>query len=289
MIRQRRVAVRAAAYASFVACMLLCSSARSETLIPRQHHEWGRFPNGSWKKVRLVTEKLDRKGQVISSNISETTTTVVAHHQDAVELRLETVVKVAGKQFKRDPQVFTQNFGGEVESKPEATESRVEHIGKDSVVIDGKKLESDVKTITVRRERSRWTSRIHYCRSVAPYVLRREIRSQDPSGGATRYRTTVEVTALDMPLEVRGELRPTSHVRTVHTTPKGKTITLEVRCEDVPGGFVSHTSKQLDSAGRLVGRSTLELVDFDVPEQAARSTTSPRRIWSRWGLRRAGQ
>ena len=102
MIRQRKVAVSASAFACFATCILLSSLAFGETLIPRQHHEWGRFPVGSWKKVRLVTEKLDRTGQVISSNISVTTTTVVAVHRVAVELRLETVVEVAGKQFPKE-------------------------------------------------------------------------------------------------------------------------------------------------------------------------------------------
>lgn len=278
--------MRASAFAGLASILLVCSPCFGEPLIPRQHHEWGRFPVGSWKKVRLVTEKLDRNGKVISSNVSETTTTVAAVHADSVELRLETVVEVAGKQFNKQPQTVTEGFGGEVLTEPGEDEQLVKHVGTDDVVINGRKLESEVKTITVRRPRCRWTSRIYYCRNVAPYVLRREIRAQDPGGGATQYQTTWEVTALEMPLEVRGKLRPTSHVRTVHTTPQGKTITLEVRCEEVPGGYVSHTSKQLDAQGHLIGRSTLELVDFNVPAAAPPTTDTSRRGWSTWKVRR---
>ncbi len=90
----------------------------------------------------------------------------------------------------------------------------------------------------------------------------------------TQFETTVEVTAVNTPHEVNGQTRPTSHIRTVHKTNKGTTTTLEVRCEDVPGGFVSHTSEQTDSSGRVVERSTLELVDYAVAE----STDKPRRL-----------
>ena len=251
-----------------------------DALIPREHHEWGRFPKGAWKKVRVIKEKLDGEGKVVSRSSNIVTTTVMSVKRRSVELKVENVVEVAGKQFIKQPQIVTQGFEGEVNPKPESSERRVESDGKDSVVIDGQKVESEVKTITVRRDTCRWTSRIHYSRSTAPYILRREIRAHDPLGGRTQYETSVEVTALDMPHEIAGVIRPTSHVRTTTTTPKGKTVTLEVRCEDVPGGFVSHTSKELDNDGQLIGRSTLQLIEFHIPEQQPRQ-----RVFQRWNYR----
>jgi len=292
MIRKRRIAVRVFIAASLLLLYFASTAQASDALIPREHHEWGRFPVGSWKKARLVTEKLNTKGEVVSRDSSETTTTVVGVTDDSVQLQLETVVEVAGKQFNKEPHVVTQGFGGEVKTDAEQIDRQVTNVGKDSVVIDGRTVESEVKTIVVRRPSCRWTSRIHYSQEVAPYVLRREISAHDPDGRTGWYRTTVQVTALNMPHEVLGEICPTSHVRTVHTTNRGKTITLEVRCEDVPGGFVSHSSKQFDERGRLVGRSTLELVDYHVPgeppeeaDNAAGGPSSrlrwPQRRWRR--------
>ena len=208
---------------------------------------------------------------------------MVAVHHNSVELRIENVVEVAGKQFNKQPQIVKQGFEGQVNPQ-EAGERLVKLDGKDNIVIDGKEVESEVKTVTVRRDTCRWTSRIHYSRNVAPYILRREIRAQDPAGGQTQYHTSVEVTALDMPHEVSGVIRPTSHVKTTTTTNRGKTITLEVRCEDVPGGFISHTSKQLDTQGRLIGRSTLQLVEYHVPQRQQQPDSQGTWRWrSRWG------
>lgn len=278
--------VRATVVAILLCPFLVAVVCADDPLIPREHHEWGRFPEGSWKKVRVVTETLDVDGNIVSSSANDVTTTVVAVNSNSVELKVETVVEVAGKQFNKQPQIVTQGFAGDVSPDADAGERLVKLDGRDNVVIDGQQVESEVKTIVVRRDTCRWTSRIYYSQNVAPYVLRREISSQDPSGRLTQYQTSVEVTALDMPHEIEGVIRPTSHVRTTTTTPKGKTVTLEVRCEDVPGGFISHTSKQLDSQGRLVGRSTLKLVEFHVPEKgptAQRPTTQ--RTWSRWNYR----
>ena len=263
--------------------LLLAGSILSadDALVPREHHEWGRFPMGAWKKVRVVNEKLDGEGNVTSTSSNEVKTTVVAVHNNSVELRIENVIEVGGKQFNKQPQIVKQGFEGQV-NPPESGERLVKLDGKDRIVIDGKTVESEVKTITVRRESCRWTSRIYYSQNVAPYVLRREISAQDPAGGRTQYHTSVEVTALDMPHEVGGVIRPTSHVKTTTTTAKGKTITLEVRCEDVPGGFISHTSKQLDSEGRLVGRSTLQLLEYYVPKRQQQPVTQGTWRW-RWG------
>lgn len=276
--------MRASAAVIFILLFSTSLLRADDAVFPREHHEWGRFPLGSWKKVRVVTEKVDGEGKVVSSSSNEVTTTVVAVHDRSVELRVESVVEVAGKQFNKQPQIVTQGFEGQVNAAPESGERMVKSDGKSSVVIDGQKVESEVKTVTVRRDTCRWTSRTYYSHNIAPYVLRREISAHDPSGGQTQYQTSVEVTAIDMPHEVSGVIRPTSHVRTTTTTPKGKTVTLEVRCEDVPGGFISHTSKELDSQGRLIGRSTLQLLEYHVPEQQPSRVMQRTWRWnSRWG------
>lgn len=277
--------VLATGYAILVLGLLLIASpVGAEALVPREHHEWGRFRPGAWKHVRLVREDLDENGRVVSTNTTDTTTTLISVDDDSATLRVDTIVEVAGRQFAKQPQIVTQGFGGEVKGQPVSVKS----LGKDRITIDGRQLQSEVRAATVKGDSCQWTTRIHYCRDVAPYVMRREINSTDVEKDETKYETEVEVIAIDMPWRVMGEVKSTSHIRTTHITPKGKTITLEVRSEDVPGGYVAHTSKELDKEGRVIGRSTLELIDYYVPARDGPARVQYRRVWPRWYHRHWG-
>ena len=60
-------------------------------------------------------------------------------------------------------------------------------------------------------------------------------------------------------------------MKTVHKNNKGTVITLAAVLPDVPGGIVRHSSKELDKTGRVVRRSTLELVDYGTNSDDDRS------------------
>ena len=58
-------------------------------------------------------------------------------------------------------------------------------------------------------------------------------------------------------------MKSAAHVKTIETFGNGTSkVTLEVHCESVPGGVVSHTSKQLTADGKVTQRSTLDLLDY---------------------------
>ena len=68
---------------------------------------------------------------------------------------------------------------------------------------------------------------------------------------------------------------------------------METHCKDVPGGVVAHSSKELDVAGRVVNRETLELVEYQVvPIETEPATTvsngRQRRIFQRGNRARSG-
>jgi hypothetical protein len=266
--------------------LLVGMDAKAETPVPREHHEWAKFPPGSWKRVRLTSEKLDERGNVVSTSTTETTTTLLSVSDDCVNLRVQTQVEVGGKQFSKEPQLVTQGFSGDLEQSPRKDRRLMQRGGRDRIKIDGRDLESEIRTVTIIGQTCQWTSRIYYCGDVAPYVLRRETRSQDIQLKKTNYETQVEVVAVDMPQEVKGVIKPASHIRTVHSTPKGKTVTLEIRCEDVPGGFVAHTGKELDAAGNVIGRSKLELLDYNIAPANASAQNINRPVRQRWFRRR---
>jgi hypothetical protein len=261
------------------------AAVHSETLVPAQHHEWGKFRPGAWKHVRVTRQDLNPQGKVVSTSITETTTTLISVGKRSVTLRVDTLVEINGRQFAKQPQLITQGFGGESDGKTAPTKT----VGTQSISIAGQQLDSEIRTTTVTDNACQWTSRVYYCRNTAPYVLKREISSTDVVNDASQYKTEVEVVAIDEEIEVNDVMKKASKIRTVHTTPKSKTVTTEYRCEDVPGGFVSHTSEQLDGEGRAVSRSTLKLIDYYVPPKNGPAAVEYREVWPRWYYRRWGR
>jgi hypothetical protein len=270
----------------FVAATLASSTCLlGETLIPAKHHEWAKFHPGAWKHVRMTRQDLDPQGKVRATSITETTTTLISKNNRSVTLRVDTILELAGRQFAKQPQLVTQGLGGELDGKVVPAKT----VGTQSITIAGQNLQSEIRTVTVRDNSCQWTSRVYYCRNTAPYVLKREIISTDIVNDASKFETKVDVVSIDEMIEVKGETKKASQIRTIHTTPTSKTITIEYRCEDVPGGYVSHQSEQFDSEGRIIARSTLELLDYYNPpeEEKVRVDYSP--VWPRWYHRRWGR
>jgi phosphoribosylformylglycinamidine (FGAM) synthase PurS component len=113
---------------------------------------------------------------------------------------------------------------------------------------------------------------LYYSPSVPPFTLKRVTKVTDPEGKTIQRQTTAEVLAVDMPHKVLDDMEPVAYQRTLETHPNGSTATIEVFCLGVPGGIVAHTSKDMDTAGNVIRRSTLELMCFEVPE----TRTAPR-------------
>jgi hypothetical protein len=105
---------------------------------------------------------------------------------------------------------------------------------------------------------------------MSPFVIRRASRATSLDGKQLHRQTQIEVVAVEMPQKVLAETRTAAYVRTIEKYPQGSTVTMEMVCSDVPGGIVAHASREQDDAGRLVRRSTLELVDHGVagPEKS---------------------
>ena len=102
-------------------------------------------------------------------------------------------------------------------------------------------------------------------------MLKRQCVVRDAEGKNVISETTTEVTALDMPVRVKNEIRNGYHLKTVHRNGKGTVTTLAVALADVPGGVVSHSLKEVDPSGRLVRRSTLELIDYNTDPEKERT------------------
>jgi hypothetical protein len=228
------------------------------TRVSARHHPWGRFEPGAWKLVRVVTETLDAQGQVVATSISETKTTLMDIDDDEVTLEILAVAEVAGKRFGSEAQFVRQGFHGETLTEnlqvkePQAAELSVE----------GRKIACWTQQVAINGSAGETVVDIWYSDSLRPYYLRREARTTDPESQKVLSHSTTEIVALDMPWRVVSETKSASLMRTVHRHAKGTTTTWAFTTPNVPGGVVSHSSKETDETGRVLRRSTLELVGY---------------------------
>jgi hypothetical protein len=90
----------------------------------------------------------------------------------------------------------------------------------------------------------------------------------------------MQVIAANMPYKIFDRVYSVAMMRTHETRPSGSHLLLETYCAEIPGGVVAHTSKDIDTNGRLTRRSTLELLEYGI----ASTEASSRRV--RWFRRR---
>jgi hypothetical protein len=244
--------------------LLVCSAISAVVAeakpLDRQHHLWGRFQPGAWKMARTVTQTLNEKEQVVNTSTTETRTILASVGKDGVVLEVQVIVEVAGKRFEAEPQVVKQSFYGDIVGN----NLKLSEPSEGHVTIEGRKIPCHIQRLEYTSPNSshKTTTTLYYSDTVAPYVLRRETTTTDADGSTTLNETTIEVVTLDVPCKVLGEIRSAALVRTITRHAKGTITTLTFTSPEVPGGVVSHTSKETDKAGRLTRRSTLELVDY---------------------------
>lgn len=239
----------------------------------RQRHAWGRFDEGSWKHVRVLSEQWDEKGEQAGLSTTETTSTIEKVIDQYFTLRLETSLEVGGKRVANDRKSVTQGYYGEVAGQL----ATIRKTGDGEFTLQGRTIPVELHEVVISAGgRTKRTSAIQFSAKVFPHVLKRVTTEPLPEGKDAT--TTVEVMALEMPFRVLDELCPVAMVRTVESRPDGvSAITYEAQCPDVPGGTVWQSSKVTDSAGKVVRRSVLELLDFHVDGEPEDDTLAGRR------------
>lgn len=225
--------------------------------VSARHNSWARFQSGAWKLVRVTTETLDDAGHATATSITETRTSLTKVESDCVVLEVEVGVEIAGKQFDGLPQCVKQGFHGELAG----VETKFHPSTEAEVTIEDRKIPCRSQQIEISGSSSRTAMKLCYSDSVAPYILRRESKTTDAANNVVSD-TLSEVVALDMPQRVLSEIKSTACIKTVQKNAKGTVTTIAMSSPDVPGGVVYQTTKELDTAGQLVRRSTLELLGY---------------------------
>ncbi len=230
----------------------------AETVVPREHHAWGRFRVGSWKCVRVVSEELEENGGVKSRSVTDTTTMLVAADANSYTLQVNVTVEIAGKKLVRPPQLIKQGYNGELSGQ----KVTIDKIGDDDITLSGDKIPCETYKVKIDGDDTNRVWLVHYSGKVDPYVLRRETVPANEEGGEATYSCHCEVTAVGIEEKVLSLPMTVSRVKTVQKRANITTVTEETHCLDIPGGVVAHTSEDIDESGKVVRRSTLELLTY---------------------------
>ena len=236
-----------------------------EEVIPRELHAWGRFEPGATKTERTTAQSFGLAGDVEAASTTERRTTLVAVDEESYTLRVETTIEAAGKTVNSETTI-TRGYDDQERSSDGQGEHRLIAAGTAASVIDLQSHPCNVYESISTDQVERRVSRLFYG-AQPPNLLKVETTHVPLAGGAPSL-TSYDVFSLDMPWRVGAETYAGAHVRIVRRHPKGSVVTWSIVVPDLPGGVVSSSSKELDASGRLLNRSTLELIDYDVPGDA---------------------
>ncbi len=230
----------------------------AEPSLLQQTHPWGRFAKGSWRRVIIVTETFDEQGKLANSSTTDSKTTLEEVTPERVTLRVEVTMEVAGQRIPSQPQVVKQGYAGEsigqtVSLKP---------LGGETIVVEGREIPCQSEEIEIAGAAGKEVTQISFANLPTPLVLRRKSTTTDPASGKTSQESTSEVWAIDKPVHVLDDIQNGYAVRVVQKNEHGVTTTWSDNVPSVPGEVVSQSSRKLDSQGRIVRRSTTELVGY---------------------------
>lgn len=238
-------------------------------IIPSRH-PWAAFRVGAWKRVRVVTETLDKDGKVLTVSSTETTSTLESVTDRDFTLRVASTIDIAGKSYPSPAQVIRQGLYGQAAGQI----ANVRKAADSQVTINGQAIPCETFEVTVQGDDKKRLTLLQVSDKHAPFVLGSSTSMVKGEGQKPVALSMSEVVALNMPYKVLAETRSTSFVKTTHIRDDGMTVTtLEIQAPGVPGGTVAHTSKETDAQGRLLQRSTLELLDYGTES----APTVPRR------------
>jgi hypothetical protein len=221
-------------------------------------HAWGRFGKGSWRYVQVIIENFDGEGRLVNSSTTDNLTTLDDVTADHATLRVEVTVEIAGQRFPSQPQILKQGYAGENVGQTVS----IKPLQPEAVVVDGRQIRCETEQIEILGGASKETSLISFAPRLTPAILKRTSTMRDVASSKTTQESHSEVYALDRPIRVFDGIQNGYSVKLVQKNDHGVTITWSDHVPDVPGEIVAQSSKKLDSQGRLVRRSTLELVAY---------------------------
>jgi len=243
----------------------------------RARHVWGRYEPGTWVLLREIRETLDGEGNVTGISVTETKRTLHAADEETYTLQTESSTEVSGRDILNNEISNPRRYDGQASGRS----AEVAWQDGQSIEIDGVRYPCRSRETESPGEAKRAITRILYCENRYPYVLWRQTSTVDSESGEQVAVQTREVLALDMPWQFGARTFVTAHCKEVSRHEMGTSVTLIVSSSEVPGGIVQQTSKDLDAEGRPICRTTTELVEYHIVEQAPDESARPGELFRR--------
>ena len=222
-------------------------------------HPWTRFAPGSWKTMRTTSETFEGDQQRLSHSVTHTRSELISRDEHSYTLRLTSEVVVMGKRLTGRRHTLRRRY----EDVPFAYHVSYQQQGTKTVRLNGRTFDCKVYQGKASGPEGTLQVTLWICADRFPHVLYRRLVLTGPKSQVLE-ETTWETLAVEMPFQVLQQLVPTTHYKVVQRKPSGTIVRLVVASDQVPGGVVFESSKELDPQGRLRRRSTQELVAYGI-------------------------
>ena len=210
--------------------------------------------------MRIMSEAAAPDGAKITTTTTRKTT-LLSVGDKGVKVQVETTVEVGGNPIEKTPQTLDLSFDDLPSS--DAGNTQRELLGPGSVEIEGTPFRSTIQQIEITDAAAKTVIKRFYAADTPPYVLKCETTKTDRKTEAVLAQTTMQVIAREVPYPLAGKLHSVALSEEVHKHPGGAIRRLILQASEVPGGLVGESTKVLDVEGHIVGRSTLELVEYE--------------------------
>ncbi|MBR0239334.1 MAG: hypothetical protein IJQ39_14665 [Thermoguttaceae bacterium] len=230
-------------------------------------HPWGRFPEGAWKRIRMVrsegsAEKVRRINFRHSS--AEYTITLSQILPEQYTLTTESALSGAGRKWNNPPTTNESNFW------EESSEMKlVSFKTQDDLVLDIEGVsyscsleqivfEDDAKRVEIKTWRSDASAHL-------PQILRRErkVFLKKPGEENSLYLSSIyQLSPTSFPYSVMGKIHHVWKCEQTDESSQGKTVITSLISLNVPGETISSDTRQYSPQGELSWQTTGYLVDY---------------------------
>ncbi len=230
-------------------------------------HPWGRFPEGSWKRIRVIrSDETSEKTPRINARHSaaEYTITLSQILPDKFTLTWESALSGAGRKWNAPPKITGSNYWDESsDMKPVSFKTKGDLV----LEIEGASypcfweqivFENESKRVEIKTWRSDASAHL-------PQILRQERKvylKKEGEENRLSVSTLYQLSPTSFPYSVMGKVHYVWKCEQTDETSQGKTVTTSLISLSVPGETISFDTRQYSPQGELTGQSTGYLVDY---------------------------
>lgn len=240
----------------FTALLLFAPTATALEL-QSEHHPWGRFPQGSWARLRRTTYVPTAEGGEKVDQVVTRTVRLEKVGDSGYTLSVEETVD--GK--AAEPVATDYGWDG----LPVADERHV-RLSVGEIKVEGKSYTCQTHETTIDKPGDKTAVKWWYCPDQPPFLLKRVLRS---SGNQPRFLLE-EAKRFGVPRDVLGKEHACTAFRIEENTNARNTLTNAYTSVDVPGGLVFSETQVRDRERGQVQRMEESIEAFEIAAAQAR-------------------